>query len=209
LDSVPSGKNVDQPLEYEAPTWTQVYTTLLDLAAKIRNDSFKPDMIVGVSRGGWLPARVLSDLLSNSTLTSVGVELYVGVSERKSKAVITQPVSANVKGKKVLIVDEVVDTGKTLELVREHVTKQGATAVRTATVYYKPWSTVKPDYFEKETDRWIVFPWETKETIRKIAKKCRNDGSPFQAEKEKLLEAGVTEALLDRFLKEITEEDRC
>jgi hypoxanthine phosphoribosyltransferase len=182
---------------------------LLDVADKIRNGSFRPDVIVGVSRGGWLPARILSDLLSNPSLTSVGAELYVGVSERRSEAVITQPVSADVKGKKVLIVDEVDDTGKTLELVKEYLTEQGATAIRIATIYYKPWSTVKPDYFEKETDSWIVFPWETKETIRKIMKKCRKDGLPFQLRKTKLLEAGVPKALFNRFLKEITEEDRC
>lgn len=200
---------MDQLLEYEAPTWTQIYTMLLDLADKTRNSSFKPDIIVGVSRGGWLPARVLSDLLSNPSLASVGAELYVGVSEPNGKAVITQPVSTSVKGKKVLIVDEVVDTGKTLELVKEYVAEQGAAAVRIATVYWKPWSTVKPDFFEKETDRWIVFPWETKETIRKIMKKCRKDGLPFQLRKTKLLEAGVPKALFNRFLKEITEEDRC
>jgi hypoxanthine phosphoribosyltransferase len=200
---------VDQLLEYEAPTWTQIYTMLLDLADKTRNSSFKPDIIVGVSRGGWLPARVLSDLLSNPSLASVGAELYVGVSEPNGKAVITQPVSTSVKGKKVLIVDEVVDTGKTLELVKEYVAEQGAAAVRIATVYWKPWSTVKPDFFEKETDRWIVFPWETKETVRKIMKKCRKGRSPFQLQKVKLLEAGVPKALFNRFLKEITEEDRC
>ncbi|HVO85494.1 MAG TPA: phosphoribosyltransferase [Candidatus Eisenbacteria bacterium] len=200
---------MDQLLEYEAPTWTQIYTMLLDLADKTRNSSFKPDIIVGVSRGGWLPARVLSDLLSNPSLASVGAELYVGVSEPNGKAVITQPVSTSVKGKKVLIVDEVVDTGKTLELVKEYVAEQGAAAVRIATVYWKPWSTVKPDFFEKETDRWIVFPWETKETVRKIMKKCRKGRSPFQLQKVKLLEAGVPKALFNRFLKEITEEDRC
>jgi hypoxanthine phosphoribosyltransferase len=200
---------VDQLLEYEAPTWTQIYTMLLDLADKTRNSSFKPDIIVGVSRGGWLPARVLSDLLSNPSLASVGAELYVGVSEPNGKAVITQPVSTSVKGKKVLIVDEVVDTGKTLELVKEYVAEQGAAAVRIATVYWKPWSTVKPDFFEKETDRWIVFPWETKETVRKIMRKCRKGRSPFQLQKVKLLEAGVPKALFNRFLKEITEEDRC
>ena len=190
---------MDQLLEYEAPTWTQIYTMLLDLADKTRNSSFKPDIIVGVSRGGWLPARVLSDLLSNPSLASVGAELYVGVSEPNGKAVITQPVSTSVKGKKVLIVDEVVDTGKTLELVKEYVAEQGAAAVRIATVYWKPWSTVKPDFFEKETDRWIVFPWETKETVRKIMRKCRKGRSPFQLQKVKLLEAGVPKALFNRF----------
>ena len=200
---------MNRQVEYEAPSWNQIYVMLLNVADKIRNSSFKPDIIIGVSRGGWPPARVLSDLLSNPNLASVTTELYVGVAERKGEAALTQPVSTYVTGKKVLIVDEVIDTGKSLKLVREHLIERGATAMRIATLYHKPWSIVKPDYSEKETSRWIVFPWEIKETIRMIARKCRKDSSSFEREKAKLVEAGTPEALINRFSKEITEEDEC
>ncbi len=200
---------MNQQGEYEVPTWNQIYTMLLDLAEKIRKNSFKPDIIVGVSRGGWPPARVLSDLLSNPNLASVRAEFYVGVAETKGEAALTQPVSTSVTSKKVLIVDEVADTGKSLRLVREHMIEQGAAEVRIATVYYKPWSIVKPDYFEMETSRWIVFPWEMKETIRKIIKRCRKRNVPFETEKMKLVEAGIPDSLIDRFFKEIAEEGEC
>lgn len=141
---------MDSELQFEIPTWNQVYTMLLNMAEKIRLDKFTPDVIAGVSRGGWPPARVLSDLLDNPNLANVRAEFYVGVAETKSEPVLTQPVSVPVASKKVLIVDEVTDTGKSLEVVKEHVKKQGAAETKIATVYYKPWSIVKPDYYEKE-----------------------------------------------------------
>ena len=194
-------------LEFEVPTWNQIYEMLLNLAEKIRKDGFKPDLIVGVSRGGWPPARVLSDLMDNPNLANVRAEFYLGVAETKGEPILTQPVSISVSGKKVLIVDEVADTGKSLKLVREHIIEDGAVKIKVATVYYKPWSIVKPDYYEKETSRWIVFPWEIKETIRKIVKKCRENGKSIENEAAKLIKAGLSAELIGRFLREIEEEN--
>jgi hypoxanthine phosphoribosyltransferase len=194
-------------LEFEVPTWNQIYEMLLNLAEKIRKDGFKPDLIVGVSRGGWPPARVLSDLMDNPNLANVRAEFYLGVAETKGEPILTQPVSISVSGKKVLIVDEVADTGKSLKLVKEHIIKDGAVKIKVATIYYKPWSIVKPDYYEKETSRWIVFPWEIKETIRKIVKKCRENGKSIENEAAKLIKAGLSAELIGRFLREIEEEN--
>jgi hypoxanthine phosphoribosyltransferase len=182
---------------------------LLNIADKIRKTSFKPDMIVGVSRGGWPPARVLSDLLDIPNLVNVRAEFYLNVAETKGEPTLTQPISTNITNKKVLIVDEVADTGKSLELVKKHAQEQDAEEVRIATVYYKPWSVVKPDYYEKETSHWIVFPWEVKETIRKIDKKCREKGKSVREETAKLVKAGISSELVKRFLKEISEEEQC
>ena len=196
-------------LEFESPQWNQIYKMLLNLTEKIRKNNFKPDIIVGVSRGGWPPARVLSDLLGNPNLANVKAEFYLGVAETKEEPVLTQPVSMEVAGKKVLVVDEVADTGKSLKLVKEHIIEEGATEVKIATVYFKPWSIVKPDYYEKETSRWIVFPWETKETVRKIVKKCEKTGKPIGEEAAKLVKAGISPRLVEKFLKEILEEGKC
>lgn len=103
--------------KFEIPTW-KIYALLLDLADQIRKADF--DVIVGVARGGWSPTRIMSDLLENPELANVKAEFYLGVAKTKSEPVITQPVSVSVRGKKVLIVDDVVDTGKSLRLVRLH-----------------------------------------------------------------------------------------
>jgi len=200
---------VSSEIEFEVPIWNQIYNMLLNLAEKIRRDRFKPDIIVGVSRGGWPPARVLSDLMGNSNLANVRAEFYLGVAETKEEPVLTQPVSMEVAGKKVLVVDEVADTGKSLKLVKEHIIEKGATEVKIATVYYKPWSIVKPDYYEKETSKWIVFPWEIKETVRKIVRRCTEKKTAIEEDTAKLVKAGISAELVERFLKEILEEENC
>jgi hypothetical protein len=196
-------------LQFEAPSWNQIYDMLLDLADRIRKDGFKPNIIVGVSRGGWLPARIMSDLLNNPNLANVRAEFYLGGAKTKYEPSLTQPISVTVAGKTVLIVDEVADTGKSLKLVKEHSIEQGAAEARTATVYCKPWSIRKPDYYSKKTHNWIVFPWEVKETVRSITVECRESGKPVEEEVEKLRKAGVPDPLVKRFLKEISEEEQC
>jgi hypoxanthine phosphoribosyltransferase len=200
-------KNVEP--SFEAPTWGQIYNMLLNLAGKIRKDRFEPDVIVGVSRGGWPPARVLSDLLDNPNLANVRAEFYLGVAETKGEPTLTQPVSVATAGRKVLVVDEVADTGKSLKLVKEHIAENGAAEVKIATIYYKPWSIITPDYYEKETSLWVVFPWEIKETVRKIAERSREKAKPIEEETAKLVKAGIPTELVERFLKEILEERHC
>jgi hypoxanthine phosphoribosyltransferase len=191
--------------EFEIPTWERIYELLLDLASRIRSADFKPDVIVGVSRGGWAPARIMSDLLENPEMANVKAEFYQGIAETKGEPSITQPVSVSVKGKKVLVVDDVADTGKSLALVREHLKEQGAADVKIAAIYYKPWSIVTPDWFERKTSRWIIFPWERKETVRHILEKCKKKGMSIDEAKETLVRSGLDRKLLERFIAEIAE----
>jgi hypothetical protein len=199
---------VETEAKFEVPTWNQIYKMLLSQAEKIRESGFKPDITIAICRGGWLPARVLSDLLE-TVLASVTVEFYLGFAETKKEPVLTQGVSAAIADKKVLIVDDVADTGKSLKLVKEHLLQRGAKEVRTATVYYKPWSVVEPHYYEKETRLWIVFPWEMRETIRRIFEKRKGKSASAEEETAKLVKAGLPKQLTKRFLKEMFEEKTC
>ncbi len=191
--------------EFEIPTWERIYELLLNLASRIRRNGFKPDIIVGVARGGWPPARIMSDLLENPEVANVKAEFYLGVAETKGEPVITQPVSVPVKNKKILIVDDVADTGKSLALVKEHLEEQGASDVKIATIYSKPWSIITPDYFERKTSHWIIFPWERKETVRRILKKCQKQGVPAEQAKKTLISYGFDRKLVERFMDEIAE----
>jgi hypoxanthine phosphoribosyltransferase len=194
-------------IQFEAPSWKQIYKMLLKQAEKIRNNALQPDVIVGVSRGGWVSARVLSDLLENPAIASVGVEAYSRATEAERLPILTQRLSLPVNKKHVLIVDDVADSGKSLKVVKEHVLQQGAEAAKIATLYYKPWSNVKPDYYEKETSKWIVFPWDRKETVRRIIEE--NKGTRTRKEIEKLTTAGLPKQLAEKFLKEISAEQTC
>jgi len=180
-----------------------MYNVLLSLARKILRSEFAPDVIVGVSRGGWVPARVLCDLLGAPVLASIGVEFYTGVGETGRGPRLTQSLTVAVSGKKVLLVDEVADTGKSLKLAREQVFKEGAREVRTVTMYTKPWSITEPDYHEKRTSSWIVFPWETKETIQSMSRDLK---WKKRKELEDLQHARLSARQAQRFLNRILAE---
>jgi len=194
--------------KFEIPTWEKIYSLLLNLADQIRKAKFKPDIIVGVARGGWPPARIMSDLLENPEIANVKAEFYLSVAETKGEPVITQPVSVSVKGKKVLVVDDVADSGKSLALVGQHLKEQGAKQVKIATIYYKPWSIIKPDWFEKKTSHWIIFPWERKETIRRILEKSQKQGKTVEEAKKKLIKHGFNRKLVEKFIQQINEEKK-
>ena len=207
MNDLNRGNQAENSLEFEIPSWDQIYVLLLNLAETVRKSGFEAEVIVGVSRGGWIPARIMSDLLGKLNLANVTAEFYVGVAETRQEPSITQPVSVSVDAKKVLVVDDLADTGKSLKLVNAHLKNQGASEVKIATIYYKPWSITVPDYYEKETRRWIVFPWEQKETVRKIVEKIINAGRTMEDAKEKLISSGLNREHVELFIKEIAEED--
>ena len=195
-------------VELEAPWWDDFYFKVLELARMIEASGFKPDVIVGVARGGWIVARLLSDFLGNPNLANVRVEFYSDVAKHGEKPVVTQPLSVEVKGLKVLIADDVADTGRSLEEVRRHVEERGASEVRLATVYYKPWSVIKPDYYVKETTKWIVFPHEVKETLVSLLKHWLREGVNEEEARRRFIEAGVPTRVVDALLPEAVRSAR-
>jgi uncharacterized protein len=197
-------------VSYVAPSWRRIYSMLLIQSRKIRQDGFCPDVIVGVSRGGWLPARILSDLLENPNLANAKVESYMGIAQAKSEQPsLTQCVSADVSCKSVLIVDEVADSGRSLRLVAEHVSALGAHKVKTATLFLKTGCPFKPHYYVTETNSWVVFPWEIKETLRNIQNAHKQDRKRIEGEVFKLAEAGVAKRLIKRLIAELQETKPC
>jgi hypoxanthine phosphoribosyltransferase len=163
--------------KYVAPSWDEIYDLMVSLGRKIKESKFKPDVIVGVSRGGWPPARIMSDLLNNPNLANMKVEFYKDIGVPSKSPRITQPVTSDVQNKKVLVVDDVADSGLSLRAVRNHLRRKGTEEIRVCTIYYKPHSIYIPDYFAKRTSSWIIFPWERVETIRLLSKKLeRNNG---------------------------------
>ncbi len=192
----------ERDAKYLAPSWDEIYDLMIDLTEKVRASAFNPDVIVGVSRGGWPPARIISDLLSNAHVANIRVEFYKDIGVRSRKPQITQPVTSDVRHRRVLVVDDVADTGLSLRAVMSHVRRKGAADARACTIYYKPHSIFLPDYYAKKTSSWVVFPWERLETIRLISKKYKNkkDGNARYV-REELRGSGIPPRLINRLMK--------
>uniref|UniRef100_A0A7C3MK37 Phosphoribosyltransferase n=1 Tax=Dictyoglomus thermophilum TaxID=14 RepID=A0A7C3MK37_DICTH len=194
-------------MEYLAPSWEEIYNLCLDLADEINKNKFNPEVIVGIARGGWIPARILSDLLGNSYTANLKIDFYRGVGETKERPIITQTISTIVEGKKVLIADDVADSGKSLKVAKEHLEQCGATQVKIATIYYKPWSIIKPDFYIKETEAWIIFPWERKEFVSKMIESLRAKGLRHDEIMKEIEKSGIPKDLILRFVNDLIGED--
>ncbi len=188
-------------IEYVAPSWDEIYAMLLDLAAQIRRSGFYPDCIVGVSRGGWAPARVMSDLLENTNTANIKVEFYTGIGETARRPVITQPVSSTVQGKRVLVVDDVSDTGQSLKVIMTHLKESDVEQIRSATIFYKPHSVFKPDFFTKETSAWIIFPWERLESVRYLLEKAKAESLGPEWVKRLLVDRGLDPKVVEQLMR--------
>jgi len=150
-------------MEYEKVSWEMIEDYCKELASKIKASGFKPDWIVGIARGGWVPARLLSDYLENPNIASMRVEFYAAPGETLKEPIISQEISVDVRGQSVLVVDDVSDSGGSLLKVVEHLKAKGASDVRVATLHIKPGTKFKPDYFVSETGNWLLYAWEKHE----------------------------------------------
>ncbi len=158
---------------------------------------------MGIARGGWIPGRILSDLLGNPYTANIKVEFYKDYEKTVEHPVITQPVSTDVKDKKVIIADDVADTGRSLKAAYEHLKEKKAREIRIVTLYYKPWSIVVPDIYVEKTDKWIIFPWEIREATVEIVKRLLGEGKKIGEIKKVLVNAGIKKSLVERFLLEM------
>ncbi len=180
-------------------SWDDVQRLTETVAGKITASGYKPDIVVAVSRGGFDPARILCDQLAIRRLASVQVEAYDGMVKRPEPVVIL-PVNADLGGKRVLMADDVSDSGASLLVAREHLVERGASEVRIATLHIKPWSRFVPDYYAENVDAWVVYPWELRECLLEVADKIRATGVAEKDVATKLVEAGFKNRDVKRYL---------
>ncbi|MFT4041807.1 MAG: phosphoribosyltransferase [Gordonia sp. (in: high G+C Gram-positive bacteria)] len=152
----------------EILTWELNGIACRELARKIADDGFVPDIILGIARGGLIPAGAIAYALDCKLMISLNVEFYTGVGETLSEPVMLPSLleSSGLHDQKVLVVDDVADSGKTLRLVDDYCEQQGRVAeVRNAVLYQKPHTITTPDYSWKTTDKWINFPWSVEPPV--------------------------------------------
>lgn len=146
--------------ERERMTWAELGDGARDLAAQVTADGYEPSLILGIARGGLLTAGALSYALELKNAFSMNVEFYTGIDERLPVPMLLPPVPdlVDLEDQRVLIADDVADTGQTLVLVKEFLAGKVREA-RIAVLYEKPRSVVHCEYVWRRTDRWIDFPW--------------------------------------------------
>jgi uncharacterized protein len=144
----------------EQMTWEDLGTAVDELAAQIRADGFGADAVLALARGGLPLAGALAYALGVKNMATLNVEFYTGVDERLEEPLLLPPVPdlALLRSERLLIVDDVADTGRTLVLASEFCAQHGPD-VRTVVLYEKPQSVVQCDFVWRRTDRWIIFPW--------------------------------------------------
>jgi hypoxanthine phosphoribosyltransferase len=147
--------------------WEDIVSGVEELANKVLNSGFRPDVIVGILRGGLFVANLLSDVMDVEDVVPLGIRSYVGVKARGTPVVYHKPSLEGLNGKRVLLVDDVSDEGKTLmtahSLIRE---SAYPSELRTSVLHIKPWTKFVPDYYVLSTSYWILYPWSRYESAR-------------------------------------------
>ena len=134
------------------------------LTKKIKSGGNEYDLVIGVARGGIPVAMVVADMLG-ARIDIINIKSYTGVAVRNKPKIIST-LTSGVEGKRLLIVDDLVDEGKTMRTVIRYLKRMRPGAMHTAVLFKKPWSRIEPDFYFKTTDRWIVFPWDIWEMKR-------------------------------------------
>ncbi|MFX1509510.1 MAG: phosphoribosyltransferase [Promethearchaeota archaeon] len=189
-------------LEYKYADWSQVYELCFQLYHHIRKAGFSPDLIVGVARGGWVPARIIADFFIIQHTANVKVEFYQDLFDTKEHASITQPVSGEPRWKKVLVVDDIADSGASLEATVKHLERRKVSEIQTACLHVKPWADPLPNFYSKKLDAWVIYPWEVKEFTFSFAHQLYSKNIEYQEIKSQLLEIGLPEHPTKEFLRE-------
>jgi hypoxanthine phosphoribosyltransferase len=177
---------------------SEIFKLSYDLCKKIKESGFNPDFLLGISRGGLCVTRILSDYFDIRDVRIVRVIYYKGIKKTKTKPKLAQDLDfKSLKKKRFLLIDDVADTGGSLDYIVNLLRKREIKNFKIATLHHKPWSKFKPDFFVGETDKWIIYPWEVGENIRLIMKKRMR-----RKEKMKeLKETGIPKELIKIYKK--------
>ena len=142
--------------------WEYIYGLCRTVSEQVKAVDFEPDVVVALARGGWFAGRCICDFLGLDDLTSLKMEHYVGTAEKTGEPEVRYPMpEGSVAGKDVLVIDDIADTGGSIERAYEYVTDRDAGEVRTATLQLLGTSEFDPDFVGERLEQWtwIVYPW--------------------------------------------------
>ena len=190
--------------------WNLFYTLSKQVAKKINSSNFKPDQIIGLARGGWVLARVQCDLVGVKDLTSLKVEHWGVTATPDGKATLKHPFIMDLTGKRVLVVDDITDTGESMQIAIDYIRSLNPSEIRSTTLKHIRSSKFQPDYFAEEiTWHWVIFPWNFMEDminiVPKVLKFVDSSDSTAQIKRKlkQLYKIDITEETLMEIMQEL------
>ncbi|MCX7897317.1 MAG: phosphoribosyltransferase [Rhodocyclaceae bacterium] len=191
------------PARIERITWARFDRLTRALAQKILASGFRPEAIVAIARGGLAPARVLADELELAAVSTLRIAHY-WQAEKLFRARIIDPLVTAVEGRRILLVDDVADTGETFAAALRHLSEKKPAEVKTAVVLYKTTSSFRPDYYAMRIKRWrwTLFPWAINEDVGGFLRAMKPPPTSLEEVARRLHERGLrlTPRLLTRLV---------
>lgn len=160
--------------QYLAVTWNEYHSLSLLLAEQILKSKKPIDEIVAIARGGLSLGLILTDFLQKP-ISTITIQSYTDI-KKQGLVQITSKLGKPIRGKNILLVDDIADSGKTFARAISYLGAFRPTSITTAALFYKPHSSFKPDFFAKKTDRWILLPHEVTEWIKTFTEKMESAG---------------------------------
>ncbi len=178
-------------VHYLPVSWNEYHTLAQKLAASILAQKESVDEIIAISRGGLTLGHLLTDFL-RVPISTISIQSYTDIQEHGEVKILAK-LQNSIRGKRILLVDDVADSGKTFVRALRYLKHCRAKEITTVAMFYKPHSTFRPDYFARQTTKWILFPYEPTEMILLITKQME--------------EAGKTKAQIQNFLEKLKYND--
>ena len=169
--------------ECQVMDWNLFYKLAKNVGDKINKSNYKPDVIIGLARGGWVLARVLCDFVGVKDLVSLKVEHWGVTATPDGTAKLKNEITVDLKGKKVLVVDDLTDTGESMRVAVDYIKSLGPAEVKTASLQHLTCAKFKSDYVGEERSWvWVIFPWNFTEDLCTIVPKvCRRIKTSLEA----------------------------
>ncbi|MCY3412351.1 MAG: phosphoribosyltransferase [Candidatus Heimdallarchaeota archaeon] len=187
-------------MDYLVLNWEDSFEHAHILFEKMYQDDYRPDVIVAIARGGWIPGRLIADFFRTKNTANVKVDAYHDIAQENIAPKITQQISIDIEDKHVLIIDDIADSGKSLQVVLDDFKQRKPKSVKVATIFYKQSSIIIPDYYVQETDAWVIFPFEYYESIQFFVGELKKENLEEKAIRNRLIDIGLPVAMIDSYL---------
>lgn len=183
------------------PSWDELHENIKEIANKIKKDAYRPDIVIALARGGFVPARVICDLMIIKDLVSIKVDHWGVTASKDGKAHLRYPINVDLTGKKVLIVDDITDSGDSMLIAKEFVEKLNPKEIKTAAIFHLKHSKFIPDYYSKELVNWVwvMWPWNYIEDMCNITPKVLDENKGYSIKE-------IKKNLKERFKIDLSEQ---